>query len=146
MPLLVAAALVLLVGVGAMIVAPWTDDEPRLTAAEQVLQAADAEQVFLDLGEAGRATVTRSKSQDRAVITTEDMVSAPEGKAYELWFQTPEEDMVPAGMMPDAPDQTVVLDGPAAEAIAVGITVEPEGGSDKPSGEPIALFDLTEAT
>ena len=146
MPLLVAAALAVLVGVGAMIVAPWADDEPRLTAAEQVLRAADAEHVFLDLGEAGRATVTRSKSQDRAVITTEDMVSAPEGKAYELWFQTPEDDMVPAGMMPDRADQTVVLDGPAAEAIAVGITIEPEGGSDKPSGEPIALFDLTEAT
>jgi anti-sigma-K factor RskA len=146
MPLLVAAALVLLVGVGALIVQPWAGDEPRLTAAEQVIRAADAEQVFLDLGEAGRATVTRSKSLDRAVITTEDMVSAPEGKAYELWFQTPEEDMVPAGMMPDAPDQTVVLDGSAADAIGVGITVEPEGGSDKPSGAPIALFDLTEAT
>ena len=146
MPLLVAAALAVLVGVGAMIVAPWADDEPRLTAAEQVLRAADAEHVFLDLGEAGRATVTRSKSQDRAVITTEDMVSAPEGKAYELWFQTPEDDMVPAGMMPDSADQTVVLDGPAAEAVAVGITIEPEGGSPEPTTEPIALFDLTEAT
>jgi anti-sigma-K factor RskA len=145
-PLLVAAALVLFVGVGALIVQPWSDDEPSLTAAEQVMRATDAEQVFLDLGEAGRATVTRSKSLDRAVITTEDMVSAPEGKAYELWFQTPEEDMVPAGMMPDAADQTVVLDGPAADAIAVGITVEPDGGSDEPTSEPIALFDLTEAT
>jgi anti-sigma-K factor RskA len=146
MPLLVAAALAVLVGIGAMIVAPWADDEPRLTAAEQVLRAADAEQVFLDLGEAGRATVTRSKSQDRAVITTEDMVSAPEGKAYELWFQTPEDDMVPAGMMPDAADQTVVLEGPAADAVAVGITVEPEGGSPEPTTPPIALFDLSEAT
>ena len=146
MPLLVAAALAIFVGLGAMIVQPWSDDEPRLTAAEQVLRAVDAEEVFLDLGEAGRATVTRSKSLDRAVITTEDMVSAPEGKAYELWFQTPEEDMVPAGMMPDSADQTVMLDGSAAEAIAVGITVEPEGGSDQPSSAPIALFDLTEAT
>lgn len=146
MPLLVAAALAVLVGVGAMVVAPWSDDEPRLTAAEQVLRAADAEHVFLDLGEAGRATVTRSKSQDRAVITTEDMVPAPEGKAYELWFQTPEDDMVPAGMMPDSADQTVVLDGPAAEAVAVGITIEPEGGSPEPTTAPIALFDLTEAT
>lgn len=147
-PFLVAAALALVVGIGAMVVAPWADDDevPRLTAAEQVLQAPDAEEVFLDLGEAGRATVVRSKSQDKAVITTEDMVPAPEGKDYELWFQTPDEDMVPAGLMPDDPDQTVVLDGSAAEAIAVGITVEPEGGSDQPTTDPIALFDLTEAT
>lgn len=147
-PFLVAAALALFVGVGAMIVAPWADDDevPRLTAAEQVLQAPDAEEVFLDLGEAGRATVVRSKSQDKAVITTEDMVSAPEGKDYELWFMSPDEEFIAAGLMPDAADQTVVLDGSAAEAIAVGITVEPDGGSEQPTSDPIALFDLTEAT
>lgn len=145
-PFLVAAALALIVGVGAAVTQPWADEAPRLTAAERVLQAPDAEEVFLDLGDAGRATVVRSKAEDRAVIVTEDMVSAPEGKDYELWFQTPEEAMVPAGLMPDAPDQTVVLDGPAAEAIAVGITVEPDGGSPEPTTEPIALFDLTEAT
>jgi anti-sigma-K factor RskA len=146
MPLLVAAALALVVGVGAAVTRPWADEAPRLTAAERVLQAPDAEKVFLDLGAAGRATVVRSKAEDRAVIVTEDMVSAPEGKDYELWFQTPEEDMVPAGLMPDDPDQTVVLDGPAAEAIAVGITVEPDGGSPEPTTDPIALFDLTDAT
>ena len=47
--------------------------------------------------------------------------------------------------MSDAPDQTVVLDGSAAEAVAVGITVEPEGGSEQPTTDPIAVFDLTEA-
>ena len=144
-PLLVAAALAILVGIGAMVIRPWSTDEPRLTAAERVLRAADAEKVFLDLGEAGRATVIRSRSEDRAVIVTEDMVAAPEGKDYELWLQTPEEEMVPAGLMPDRADQTLVLDGPAAEAVAVGITVEPDGGSPEPTSAPIALFDLTEA-
>ena len=144
-PLLVAAALAIIVGIGAMVIQPWSTDEPRLTAAERVLRAADAEKVFLDLGEAGRATVIRSRSEDRAVIVTEDMVAAPEGKDYELWLQTPEEEMVPAGLMPDRADQTLVLDGPAAEAVAVGITVEPDGGSPEPTSAPIALFDLTEA-
>jgi anti-sigma-K factor RskA len=147
-PLLVAAALALFVGIGAMIVQPWADDDTGrddLSAAEEVLRADDAQEVFVDLGEAGRATVVRSKSADRAVIVTEDMVSAPSGKAYELWFQTPDEDMVPAGMMPEGPDHTMVLEGPAADAIAVGITVEPEGGSPQPTTEPIALFDLTDA-
>lgn len=146
LPLLVAAALVLIAGLGAVVWQPWNDATPQLTAAEQVIRASDAEKVFLDLGEAGRATVVRSKSEDRAVIVTEDMVAAPSGKDYELWFQTPDEAMVPAGLMPDAPDQTVVLEGPAADAIAVGITVEPDGGSEEPSTAPIALFDLTEAT
>lgn len=149
MPFLVAAALAVLVGIGAMVVQPWADDDAdrgTLTATEQVLRADDAEEVFVDLGAAGRATVVRSKSVDRAVIVTEDMVDAPSGKAYELWFQTPTEDMVPAGMMPEGSDQTMLLEGPAADAIAVGITVEPEGGSPAPTTKPIALFDLTEAT
>jgi anti-sigma-K factor RskA len=147
MPFLVAAALAIIVGVGAMVIQPWSgsdDDVPRLTAAEQVLRAPDAEKVFLDLGEAGRATVVRSKSADKAVITTEDMVSAPEGKAYELWFIKGDA-YTSAGLMPDEPDQTVVLDGSAAEAVAVGITVEPDEGSKQPTSEPIAVFDLTEA-
>ena len=79
------------------------------------------------------------------MIVTEDMVAAPEGKDYELWFQTPTEEMVPAGLMPDSADQTVVLDGSAADALAVGITVEPDGGSEKPTSDPIALFDFSEA-
>ena len=146
-PLLVAAAVALVVGVGALVTQPWapSDDVERLTAAEQVLQAPDAEQVSVDLGEAGRATVTRSKSHDRAVITTEDMVAAPAGKDYELWFISGDE-VVSAGLMPDAPDQTVVLDGSAGGAAAVGITVEPDGGSKQPTSDPIAVFDLTEAT
>ncbi len=146
MPFLVAAALALFVGVGAMVTQPWTNDEPRLTAAEQVMKASDAERVFLDLGEAGRATVFRSKSADRAVIVTEDMVPAPEGKAYELWLVSDGDTFVPAGLMPEGEDQVVLLEGPASEADAVGITVEPAAGSDQPTTAPIAVFDLTEAT
>lgn len=147
LPFLVAAAVTVLLGVGALVTQPWAgDDEGRLSAAEQVLQAPDAEKVVVDLGDAGRATVVRSKSHDRAVIVTEDMAPAPAGKVYELWFQTPEDDMVPAGLMQPAENQTLVLEGSAADAKAVGITVEPEGGSEEPSGTPIALFDLSEAT
>ncbi|PKH37951.1 Anti-sigma-K factor RskA [Nocardioides alpinus] len=147
MPFLVAAALALFVGIGATVTQPWQSDEvPQLTAAEQVIEAPDAQEVFVDLGEAGRATVVRSKDKDRAVITTEDMVAAPAGKVYELWLMSPEGVFTSAGLMPDAADQTLVLEGSAATASAVGITVEPDGGSEKPTTEPIALFDLTEAT
>ena len=55
-PFLVAAAVALIVGVGAVVTQPWapSDDVERLTAAEQVLQAPDAQEVSVDLGEAGR--------------------------------------------------------------------------------------------
>lgn len=148
LPFLVAAAVALLAGIGAAVTQPWADDENRrLSAAEQVLKAPDAEKVSVDLGEAGEATVVRSKSQDRAVIVTEDMDPAPEGRVYQLWLQDPEDgSFIPAGLMPEAGDQAVVLEGSAAEATAVGITVEPAGGSSEPTTTPIAVFDLTEAT
>ncbi len=147
MPFLVAAALALLVGLGATLTQPWrSDDVPRLTAAEQVIGADDAQEVSLDLGEVGRASVIRSKAEDRAVIRTENMVAAPAGKVYELWLMSDDGTFTSAGLMPDEADQTLVLDGPAAAAAAVGITVEPDGGSEQPTTDPIALFDLTEAT
>lgn len=146
-PLLVAASIVAILGIAAAVWQPWTpSDVGSLTAAEQVLQAPDAQSVFLDLGEAGRATVTRSPSIGKAVITTEDMISAPSGKVFELWLQSEDGVMLPAGLMPDKADQTVLLEGDAASATAAGITIEPAGGSDEPTTEPIAIFDFSEAT
>jgi hypothetical protein len=54
--------------------------------------------------------------------------------------------MVPAGLMDTPGNRPVVLRGDATNATAVGITVEPEGGSDSPTSDPIALFDLERAT
>jgi anti-sigma-K factor RskA len=144
-PLLVAAAVVAILGVGAALWQPWApSQDSSLTAAEQVLEAGDARSVAVDLGDAGSATVTRSESLGKAVITTDDMAPAPSGKVFELWLQVDGE-MVPAGLMPPGEDTQMVLEGDATTATAVGITVEPEGGSDQPTTEPIALFDFSQA-
>lgn len=146
-PFLVAASILAVLGVGISVWQPWSaPDEPELSATELVLAAPDARSVRVDLGEAGRATVTRSVELGQAVITTEDMVSAPDGKVYELWLQSSEGEMLPAGLMPDETDQTMLLEGDAADATAAGITIEPDGGSPAPTSDPIALFDFTEET
>jgi len=147
---LAAAALLVAAGVGVAVTEPFSDDDRTsqvpLSAAEQVLRADDAESVEVDLGDAGAATVVRSVSQGRAVIRTEGMAPAPPGKVYELWLQSPEGEMVPAGLMPDDPDAQVLLEGDAATATAAGITVEPDGGSPQPTSDPIALFDFSTAS
>jgi anti-sigma-K factor RskA len=147
-PLLVAAALVAVLGVGAAIWQPWAPSTTgSLTAAERVIQAPDAQQVEVDLGDAGRATVIRSKSVGKAVIKTEDMDSPPAGKVFALWLESKDGEMVPAGLMPNDPDQTYVLDGDAATAQAAGITVEPEGEPlDEPTLPIVAVFDFSQAT
>lgn len=144
LPLLVAAAVLVAAGAAGVVWSTWPTDAPSATptVAEQVLAADDAERAVVDLGDDGRATVVRSASKDRAVLVTEDMVAPPKGKVYQVWLRTPTDDMVPAGVMDRLPDQTLVLDGPAATATGVGITVEPAGGSDRPTSDPIVVVDL----
>ncbi|GAA1159127.1 anti-sigma factor [Nocardioides aquiterrae] len=145
--LLAAAAAAVIVGGG--VVAwqqPWSgSSQTQITAEQRVLQASDAKRTSLDFPGGASATVVRSDSLGQAVIVTEDMPPPPAGKVYELWLNQPDRGMVPAGLMPIASDQTVLLSGDAATATAAGITVEPAGGSSEPTSEPIALFDFGRA-
>lgn len=142
---LVAAAAAAVIGVGGVVVAqqPWEGDSTvEISMADQVLQAPDARESKLEFKDGSSATVTHSDSLGRSVIVTRDMAAPPAGKVFQLWYDQPGEGMVSAGVMPVQPDLRYVLEGDAATATAVGITVEPEGGSTAPSGEPIALFDF----
>lgn len=150
----VAASVLLILGLVVSITRPWGDGNrgddgtnggDRLTATEQVLAATDAQRVRLELDAKTTATVVRSKEVGRAVIVTEGMGAAPDGKAYEVWLQTADGEMEPAGMMPDGPDHTMLLEGDATEAVGAGITIEPDGGSPEPTSDPIAYFDFAEA-
>jgi hypothetical protein len=51
---------------------------------------------------------------------------------------------VPAGLFdPDERGRaTRVMTGDVASAVAVGITIEPEGGSVEPSGDPMMVLTL----
>lgn len=145
-----AAAVVALIGGGVVASQPWDDGSTQQTElsaaerAERVVQDPDAQRVRKAFPDGASATVVRSTSEGRAVLLTKRMPPAPDGKVYELWLQK-DGVMVPAGLMPDKADQTVLLEGDANGATAVGITVEPDGGSAKPTSAPIAMFALEAA-
>jgi hypothetical protein len=142
-----AAAVLAVIGVGVAVTQPWENGTTQRTptAAELVMQAADAERLTLAVGDA-EATIVRSVSLGQAVIVTHDMPPPPDGKLYELWLQAPTGEMAPAGLMPEGSDNTFLLEGDASDAIGAGITVEPApDGSKVPTTEPIALFDLEQA-
>jgi len=134
----VAAAAVL--ATGGVVWHPWSSstDTVQLTAAQQVLQAKDA-QTFEKKVVDGTAKIVRSPSLHKAVIVTANMPDAPAGKVYELWLQQGGT-MVKAGLMPAGPSNTVLLEGDAATAAGAGITVEPAGGSETPTLPPVALI------
>jgi anti-sigma-K factor RskA len=143
---LVAAAAAVVAIVGGAVYQPWQGNESstQLSAADQVLAASDAQRHSIEFDDGSSATVVRSVNKGKAVLLTRDMAAPPAGKAFEVWLQDEAGTMAPAGMMRTAGDHKLLLDGDAAKATGVGITVEPAAGSDVPTSEPIALFELDE--
>ncbi len=121
-----AAALIAIGGIGATAWDPFGDDTSQsdLTATERVLRASDAERVEHEV-DGTALTVVRSKSLDAAVVVTNDMPEAPDGHSYELWLISGTT-FVPAGQMGGG-NATVLLEGSAADASGIGITVEKAG-------------------
>jgi anti-sigma-K factor RskA len=143
---LAAAAVLGVAGVGTVIWQQETSSDQTVSVADRVLQAADAKRVNVNLPGGVSASVIRSVSEGRAVLVTHNMPAPPSGRVYELWLQTPAGQMVPAGTMDKPGTKPVLLKGDATNATAVGITVEPEGGSESPTSDPVALFDFERAT
>lgn len=140
--LVAAAAAVVALGAGATVWHPWeqsSQTQANLSAAEQILQAPDAETYVQRLPNGAEARLVRSRELHKAVVMTRNMPAAPVGKTYELWFQDPRDGMVPAGLMPQD-GNTLVLEGDASTAIGAGITVEDATGSHVPTTDPVALF------
>jgi len=143
-PALVAAVVLALVGVGGAVWQPWRDDTSvQVSVTDQVLQDPDAERFTQELPNGATATVVRSAKVDRAVLVTEDMPPPPDGKVYQLWYQSPSRHMTSAGLMPDGAD-TALLEGNANDAVGAGMSLEPAGGSDQPT-EVVALVDFEAA-
>ncbi len=145
-----AAAVLAAVGVGAAVTQPWADEPtvqqalPDPTAA--VLAAPDAETHATDLPEvdgSATATVVRSRDLGQVVISTQNMPALSRSEVYQLWLRI-DGAMEPAGLM-TAGSNTLLLEGDATDAEAVGVTVEPAGGSPRPTTQPVAYITLDTA-
>lgn len=123
-----AAALVVIGGAGATVWHPWSDE--RGTDRPGITEVADA-QTFTTEFDGGSMTLVRSKSLNQALLTTEGLPPLPSGKTYELWL-IHDGTFVKAGLM-DGDATSVYLEGDPASATGAGITIEDEGGTDKPS-------------
>ena len=76
---------------------------------------------------------------DRAVLVAENMPPVPKGKTYQIWVikgDTPK----PSGLFePKGNSIAAVVENPVEGADAVAVTVEPEGGSKKPTTDPMLV-------
>lgn len=117
---------------------PWSSTHGTATDASRVMTAADVQVIHSSVNGGGSLTWYRSNSVDKAVVTARDLTALPNSQVYELWLQRPDGTMVAAGFL-DGSGSTVVLDGEARSAIGAGVTVEPAGGSLKPTLPPVSL-------
>jgi anti-sigma-K factor RskA len=142
---LVGIAAAAAVAVGAIAITQWPDATPdqAVVAVEDVLEAQDAVRSSETVG-AATVTVVTSESLDRSVFVAENMDSPPEGRDYQLWFVHEDGTAVSAGLMPREPaDSTsLLMEGDPEGAVAVGVTLEPEGGSEQPTSDPLVAVPL----
>lgn len=121
------------------------DAQAARQAADQVadvLAAPDAKVSTAKLTGGASGTVVVSKSRDKAVFVAARIAPPPTGKVYQLWFDDAGT-MRPAGLMdPGRSEQTVLMAGSVDGAGAMGVTVEPAGGSKAPTSAPVALMQL----
>jgi anti-sigma factor RsiW len=134
-----AAAGLVVVGAGAFGVRAMLDDEPDLTqAAVRVFEAQDAHTATVETVEGGELTVAVSASRKEMAVDTRELPSLDENHVYQLWSVHGDE-MVSAAILTD-PEVGAAMGMPDEET-QVALTVEPAGGSEQPTTDPIVQVD-----
>ncbi|GAA1729827.1 anti-sigma factor [Aeromicrobium alkaliterrae] len=141
LPGLVAAAAVLVAGAG---VAGYVIEHQQVenvraeqSAVELVMTAADAQISDTQLNGGGTMRLVHSASQDAAVVTVSSL-PALDDQVYQLW--TMREGVPQSAGVIDGSDMKYVSGVDGADQVAV--TVEPSGGSEKPTSLPIGTVAI----
>ncbi len=135
----VAAVVALAIGLWASDLSSQLDESraalDRQRAAAAVLANPDSRSIALSSQDEGRLVVT---PDGEAVLVVDDLGPAPAGKTYELWVVSDGGTPQPAGVFPGEDGRDVVpVDGTVEVGQVVLVTVEPEGGVDAPTSDPI---------
>ena len=111
-------------------------DQARATAIARVVTAPDA---HVDTARAagGSVTVVTSIRLHEAVVSTSGMASLPSGRVYQVWVMSPS-GARSAGLM----QGSSLLASAVRTGDQIGITVEPAGGTARPTTTPVAVLPV----
>ncbi|MEV6583594.1 anti-sigma factor [Streptomyces sp. NPDC051582] len=113
--------------------------ERRLQDVSSVVAASDARTVRGRTTAGATTSVVSSKSRNRAVFIGAGLPDPGAGRTYQLWFDD-HGAMRPAGLLTQ--DGATLMEGGLQGASGVGLTVEPAGGSARPTTRPLTLLAL----
>lgn len=142
----VAAAAALFVGggfVGSAIINSTTTSTTIDASAAQlaaITAAGDVQRETVQVTDGGTATLVWSNDLGRSAVLVDGLAGLPDGKVYEAWYINAG-GAIPAGTFTASADGTTwhVLDGAMTSGDAIGVTVEPAGGSTAPTTDPILV-------
>jgi hypothetical protein len=116
--------------------------DERYEVLADMLSAPDATILTQQLFGEASGSVIVSRSENRAAFVASGLPPLPAGKVYELWFAEAGT-LRPAALLAGRGEQQMrVLRGPVGAATAIGITVEPEGGSPRPTTKPLGSIPV----
>lgn len=137
---LVAAAAIVVGGVGVAKVAPWTNSSSSVTNAEaRISKAPDAVRKTAPF-RGGTITVVMSRSMNEAVATLNKVAAAGDATTYQGWY-IKSDGPTNAGLL--KANGKSVLASKLSGASEFDITIEPAGGSAVPTNAPILAIPMT---
>jgi len=107
------------------------DDMVTLTAVPQLAEGVQGDEVV----------VLASASEDTVLLFPAGLPAAPEGSTWQAWTLTGDR-ATSAGTFDVASGEAVALQASVAGADAVAVSLEPAGGSESPSTDPVLVMPL----
>lgn len=139
-----SAAAAAVVAVGLLVTQPWTEspgisEGEQVTALEQVLQVDGAQRLESDVAGGGAVEAAMAPNGE-AVLAVRDLPEPAAGHDYQLWTIQGEEPPQPAGLLQVQDGRALVRMQQVPAGAAMAVTVEPDGGSEAPTTEPIVVL------
>lgn len=138
-----AAAVIALVtggalGLEALDSDPAPDSPQLVAAADRVFGASDARTASVTTANGGRLTVGISPSRNEMAVDARELPPLDQGFVYQLWTVHADDAVSAAVLTSDTTGAAMAL---PEDDTTVAVTIEPTGGSQVPTGEPIATVD-----
>jgi anti-sigma-K factor RskA len=90
----------------------------------------------------GASAEVASIDENRVILVAEDMPAVPENRTCQIWV-IHDDVPTPSGLFdPDGNMTATAVTTSIEKADAIAVTVEPAGGSDKPTSDPVLLTEL----
>ncbi len=90
----------------------------------------------------GASAEVASIDENRVILVAENMPSVPENRTCQIWV-IHDDVPTPSGLFdPDGNMTATAVTTPIEKADAIAVTVEPAGGSEKPTSDPVLLTEL----